>query len=144
MSLLMFRRMISTTRPVLEKQTLFVGNLAWATKESDLGSLFGQFGKVDSVRIITDRDSGRSKGFGFIEMEDVDAVIAIEKLNGHDLLGRDLKVNASEPRPDRPPREGGFNRGPREGGFNRAPREGGFNRGPRDGGYNRSGNSDRY
>ncbi|KAI8622195.1 RNP-1 like RNA-binding protein, partial [Chytriomyces sp. MP71] len=71
---------------------VFVGNLAWATKESDLGSLFGQFGKVDSVRIVTDRESGRSKGFGFVEMEEADATLAVQKLNGYDLLGRELRV----------------------------------------------------
>lgn len=76
---------------------LFVGNLSFQTTEQDLSDLFGQAGKVDSVSIITDRMTGRSKGFGFVEMEDEAAETAITKYNGADFAGRKLTVNEARP-----------------------------------------------
>src|SRR5215813_13836462 len=76
---------------------IFVGNLSFNTTESDLDGLFGQVGTVESVAIITDRATGRSKGFGFVEMNNEDADKAIAKLNGTDLGGRALTVNEARP-----------------------------------------------
>ncbi len=88
---------------------IYVGNLSWGTTESDLRAIFEDFGQVDSVSIIKDRDSGRSRGFGFVEMSnESEAQMAIESLNGADLDGRSLKVNAARPREER---GGGGNRG---------------------------------
>ena len=83
---------------------LYVGNLPFQTTEDDLDSMFGQIGSVESVRIITDRDTGRSRGFGFVEMGDEDADKAIEQLNGNELDGRALTVNEARPQT---PRQGG-------------------------------------
>jgi cold-inducible RNA-binding protein len=76
---------------------LYVGNLAFQTTEEELNGIFSQFGAVESVTIITDRDTGRSKGFGFVVMEDADADKAIEQLNGSQLGGRNLTVNEARP-----------------------------------------------
>ena len=76
---------------------IFVGNLSFNTTESDLDGLFAQIGAVESVAIITDRTTGRSKGFGFVEMSNEDADAAIAKLNGTDLGGRALTVNEARP-----------------------------------------------
>src|SRR2546430_4308808 len=76
---------------------IFVGNLSFQTSENDLNNLFAQFGAVESVSIITDRDTGRSKGFGFVSMGDDDAEKAIESLNGKDFGGRALTVNEARP-----------------------------------------------
>ncbi len=129
---------------------IFVGSLPFKIEEGDLQTIFEEYGEVTSVRIITDKFSGRSKGFGFIEMpSDEDAKKAIEHLNGAELEGRTIVVNESE---ERKPREGGFNRGGGGGGFNRGGSGGGggfnrggsgggggFNRGGGDGGFNRGG-----
>ena len=81
---------------------LYVGNLPYQTTEGDLEQLFGEMGAVDSVRIITDRETGRNRGFGFIEMNsDEDADKAIEKFNQYELEGRALTVNEARPREDR-------------------------------------------
>jgi len=97
---------------------LYVGNLPYSTTEDDLRSLFGQAGTVKSVSLITDRESGRSKGFGFVEMESADeAEQAISMLNGSDLNGRALTVNIARPREERPRRS--FNRSGSGGGGNR-------------------------
>ena len=81
---------------------LYVGNLPYQTTEGDLEQLFGEMGAVDSVRIITDRETGRNRGFGFIEMNsDEDADKAIEKFNQYELEGRALTVNEACPREDR-------------------------------------------
>ena len=80
---------------------IYVGNLSYHTTESDLSNLFEQVGAVESVNIITDRDSGRSKGFGFVEMGDEDAEKAIAQFNGQELDGRTLTVNEARPRPER-------------------------------------------
>ena len=76
---------------------LFVGNLSFQTSEQDINDLFAQVGKVESVSIITDRMTGRSKGFGFVEMDNEAAENAITKFNGTDLDGRKLTVNEARP-----------------------------------------------
>jgi len=84
---------------------LYVGNLPYTTDDAALESQFAAFGKVDSARVITDRDTGRSKGFGFVEMaSDDEANSAIEKLNGTPMGGRNLTVSEARPQA---PREGG-------------------------------------
>ena len=81
---------------------LYVGNLSYDTSDSDLETLFAQHGKVESAQVITDRDSGRSKGFGFVEMSsDQEAQAAINALNGKEVGGRALTVNEAKPREDR-------------------------------------------
>ncbi len=75
---------------------IYVGNLAWSTTEADLRDLFSTIGEVQSSTVITDRDTGRSRGFGFVEMDDGDAEKAISELNGRDLGGRDLRVNEAQ------------------------------------------------
>jgi cold-inducible RNA-binding protein len=81
---------------------IYVGNLSYQTTEAELNSLFSEHGAVTSVKVITDRNTGRSKGFGFVEMESKDeAQAAIDKLNGVDLGGRALRVNESKPKPPR-------------------------------------------
>lgn len=80
---------------------LYVGNLPFQTTENDLSDLFSQVGTVESVRIITDRDTGRSRGFGFIEMGDEEAEKAIGEFNGKELDGRALTVNEARPQVDR-------------------------------------------
>jgi RNA recognition motif-containing protein len=78
---------------------IYVGNLNYATSEDDIFTLFNNIGEVDSARIITDRDTGRSKGFGFVEMSDTEkAKSAIDKLNGTEFDGRSLTVNEAKPR----------------------------------------------
>jgi RNA recognition motif-containing protein len=92
---------------------LYVGNLAYAVRDEDLNQAFGQFGTVTSAKVMMDRDTGRSKGFGFVEMgSDAEAQSAIEGMNGQSLSGRAIVVNEARPREDRP---GGF-RGPYGGG----------------------------
>ena len=76
---------------------MFVGNLSFQTTESDIRAAFEQFGNVESVAIITDRDTGRSKGFGFVEMSEEDANKAIAALSGSELGGRALTVNEAKP-----------------------------------------------
>jgi len=77
---------------------LFVGSLAWATTDDDLAAFFKQAGSVVSAKVITDRDTGRSKGFGFVEMEnDSEAKAAIDQLNGKELNGRAIAVNEARP-----------------------------------------------
>ena len=84
---------------------IYVGNLPWSASEQELADSFGEFGTVEKASIIVDRDSGRSKGFGFVTMNDnEEANSAIEALNGTDLAGRALKVNEARPREERPPR----------------------------------------
>ena len=87
---------------------LYVGNLAFSVTGADLERLFGQHGTVQSAQVITDRDTGRSKGFGFVEMStDEEAQKAIQALDGQDHSGRALKVNEARPREDRGGRGGG-------------------------------------
>ena len=80
---------------------IYVGNLSYQTTEGDLANLFEQIGEVESVSIITDRDTGRSKGFAFVEMGNDDADKAIEDLNGTEFNGRALTVNEARPRQER-------------------------------------------
>jgi cold-inducible RNA-binding protein len=81
---------------------IFVGNLTWTTTEDELEQLFEPFGTVESARIATDRDTGRSRGFGFVEMpDDAEGERAIEALNGTSLGGRALTVNEARPRQER-------------------------------------------
>ena len=87
---------------------LFVGNLSYQTTEDDLTTLFEQAGQVDSVSIITDRDTGRSKGFAFVEMSSEDADKAITQFNGTEINGRALNVNEARPREDRSSNRGGY------------------------------------
>ena len=78
---------------------LYVGNIPWSTTEEELENLFSQFGNVNAVRIITEGHSGRSKGFGFVEMESKEnGESAIEALDGKDFGGRDLRVNQAKER----------------------------------------------
>lgn len=94
---------------------LYVGNLAYTTTEDELREKFSQFGEVESVNVIMDRDTGRSKGFGFVEMGSEDAAqAAIEAMNGTEIDGRTIKVSESKPQERRP---GGGGRGGGRGGF---------------------------
>jgi RNA recognition motif-containing protein len=84
---------------------IYVGNLSYTTNEEDIRTAFSPFGSVDSVDVIVDRGTGRSKGFGFVEMSvDSEGQAAIDALNGKDLDGRSLNVNVARPREDRPQR----------------------------------------
>jgi RNA recognition motif-containing protein len=80
---------------------IFVGNLSYQTTEDQLTDLFSEVGQVESATIVTDRDTGRSRGFAFIEMDRDAAVKAIEKFNGVELNGRTINVNEARPRPER-------------------------------------------
>jgi len=80
---------------------IYVGNMSFDTQESDLRKAFEAHGTLDSVAIITDRDTGRAKGFGFVEMSnDAEARVAIDKMNDKEFMGRTLKVNEARPRTD--------------------------------------------
>lgn len=95
---------------------LYVGNLAYAVDEQSLNDTFAECGAVESVKIITDRDSGKSKGFGFVEMvSDDDATSAIDRLNGFELMGRSIVVNEARPQAPRDGARGGRG-GPSRGG----------------------------
>jgi len=104
---------------------LYVGNLAYSVRDESLQEAFGQFGTVTSAKVMMDRETGRSKGFGFVEMgSDAEAQSAINGMNGQALEGRAIVVNEARPREERP---GGFGGGGRSGG-------GGFGGGGRSGG----------
>ena len=92
---------------------LFVGSLSWGVNDDQLAEFFSQAGTVTSAKVITDRDTGRSKGFGFVEMSnDDEAKAAIEKLNNAELDGRSITVNEARPREERPRNNfGGGDRG---------------------------------
>ncbi len=93
---------------------LYVANLSYQTSESELEEVFQQAGTVSSVQIVMDRDTNRSRGFGFITMgSDAEAQTAIEQLNGKDLGGRELRVSEARPREDRPPQKRSFGGGDR-------------------------------
>lgn len=80
--------------------SIYVGNLAFSTDQADLKTLFGNYGTVISANVISDRETGQSRGFGFVEMEDASAAqAAISALNGAEYSGRNLKVNESQPKP---------------------------------------------
>jgi len=95
---------------------IYVGNLSYQTTETDLTNLFEQAGQVDSVNIITDRDTGRSKGFAFVEMGSDDAEKAIAQFNGAEVNGRALTVNEARPREERSGGGGGGGYGGRNSG----------------------------
>jgi RNA recognition motif-containing protein len=96
---------------------LYVGNLPYSVRDEDLQQAFGEFGQVSSAKVMMERDTGRSKGFGFVEMgSDAEAQQAINGMNGQSLGGRSLVVNEARPMEPRPPRTGGFGGGRREGG----------------------------
>jgi RNA recognition motif-containing protein len=96
-------------------QNLFIGSLAYATTDDSLKAFFETIGEVTSARVITDRDSGRSKGFGFVEFADeANNQKAVDDLNGKELDGREITVNLARPKEDRPRRD--FNGGGNAGG----------------------------
>ncbi len=116
---------------------IYVGNISWGLKDNDLQNLFAEFGEVSSAKVVNDKFSGRSKGFGFVEMpNDEQAQAAIAALNGKEIDGRSIVVNESRPKPEgeRGGGGGGFkkrNFGGGGGGY-----KGGFKKGGRDqGGY---------
>ncbi len=82
-------------------KTLYVGNLPWAVSEEELAQEFAAHGEVISARIISDRETGRSRGFGFVEVNEDDAARMVEAMNGYMLGGRELNVNEAQPRPER-------------------------------------------
>lgn len=87
---------------------LYVGNLSYSVRDDDLQQRFAEFGSVESAKVMMDRDSGRSKGFGFVEMSTADqAQAAIRGMNGQSVDGRDMVVNEARPMEARPPRSGG-------------------------------------
>src|SRR5205809_7417745 len=93
-------------------KNIYVGNLVWDATHDDLLELFGKYGKVSRAQVISDRETGRSRGFGFVEMEnDAEAQKAIDALNGAEFNGRPLTVNEAKPREDRGGGGGGGGRG---------------------------------
>lgn len=119
---------------------IYVANISYSASDDQLEALFAQYGAVKSAKIIMDRMSGRSRGFGFVEMEnDDDAKNAIAALNGQTWMEKVLNVNEARPKEDRGPRPGGGGGG---GGF-RPRREGGYGGGYRSGGSGGSGGGDR-
>lgn len=121
---------------------LYVGNLPYTVRDDDLHQAFSAYGNVNSAKVMMERDTGRSKGFGFVEMgSDAEAQSAINGMNGQSLGGRSLVVNEARPMEPRPPRTGGggFGGGRREGGYGGGGGgEGGF-RSPYGGGGRRDG-----
>ena len=116
---------------------LYVGNLSFRVTSEDLQEHFSAAGAVDSANVVYDRETGRSRGFGFVEMaSEDDATAAIAQFNGQEYDGRNMVVNEARPREDR----GGGNRGARSGGYGGANRGGGYG-GNREGGY---GGDDRW
>ena len=103
---------------------LYVGNLSYAVNDNTLRSIFEAYGAVESARVISDRDTGQSKGFGFVEMSDADGQKAMGALNGQELEGRALRVNEARPQEPRTGGGGGGSRGGYGGGCG-----GGFGRG---------------
>ena len=96
---------------------LYVGDLPYAFRDNDLEQAFSQFGSVQSAKVMMERDTGRSKGFGFVEMgSDAEAQSAIQGMHGQNYGGRDLVVNEARPMEPRPPRSGGFGGGRGNGG----------------------------
>jgi cold-inducible RNA-binding protein len=126
---------------------LYVGNLPYSVRDSDLEQAFGQFGSVTSAKVMMERDTGRSKGFGFVEMgSDAEAQAAINGMNGQPLGGRSVVVNEARPMESRP-RSGGFGGGGGGGGYGGGGGGGGYGGGGRregggGGGYGGRGGSD--
>ena len=119
---------------------LYVGNLPYSVRDEDLQQSFGQFGAVTSAKVMMERDTGRSKGFGFVEMaSDAEAQAAINGMNGQPLGGRSVVVNEARPMEARPPRTGGFGGGGGGYGGGGGDRSGGGGYGGGGGGGDRSG-----
>ena len=117
---------------------LYIGNLPYSVRDSDLEQAFGQFGAVTSAKVMMDRETGRSKGFGFVEMgSDAEAQAAINGMNGQPLGGRSVVVNEARPMEARPPRTGGYGGG--GGGGSGGSGGGGYGGGGSGGGGGRSG-----
>lgn len=119
---------------------IYVGNLPYTATEEDITGLFASFGPVERVKIITDRETGRSKGFAFVTLGDQSQIeAAVEALNEYDLQGRALRVNASEPKENKPFGGGGGGGGYRGGGGGGGGYKGGGGGGYKGGGggYNR-------
>ncbi|MBI9078692.1 MAG: RNA-binding protein [Pseudodesulfovibrio sp.] len=81
---------------------LYVGNLSWSSTEDEVRAAFEAYGEVTSVKLIEDRETGRPRGFGFVEMDDAGAREAIDNMDGKDFGGRNIKVNEAKPREERP------------------------------------------
>src|SRR5215207_3678819 len=114
---------------------LYVGNLPYTVRDEDLQQSFGQYGTVTSAKVMMERDTGRSKGFGFVEMSsEAEAKAAIEGMNGQQVGGRGLVVNEARPMESRPPRSGGFGGGGGGGGYGGGGGGGGDRRGGGGGG----------
>ena len=116
---------------------IYVGNLPYSTNDSELAEIFSQFGEVQSANVVMDRETGRSRGFGFVEMDDEAGRKAIENLHGTPMEGRPLTVNEARPRAEAGGGGGGFGRGRGGGGGGGGGRGGygGGGGGGRDGGY---------
>jgi len=115
---------------------LYVGNLPYSVRDEDLQQSFSQFGAVTSAKVMMERDTGRSKGFGFVEMgSDAEAQAAINGMNGQPLGGRSVVVNEARPMEARPPRSGGFGGGGGYGGGGGGGYGGGGRSGGGDGGF---------
>ncbi|MXV16306.1 RNA recognition motif domain-containing protein [Hufsiella ginkgonis] len=129
---------------------IFCAGFPYSLEEDQLRGIFEQYGEVSSIKIITDKETGRSKGFGFVEMADEsEALKAIENLNGLQVGGRSIAVSQAQERQDKKPGGfsrgggGGFNRGGGGGGgYNKGGSGGGYNKGGGGGGYNRGGGSE--
>jgi cold-inducible RNA-binding protein len=114
---------------------LYVGNLPYSYRDSDMEQAFSQYGTVSSAKVMMERDTGRSKGFGFVEMStEAEAKAAIEGMNGQQIGGRGLVVNEARPMESRPPRTGGFGGGGGGGGGYGGGAGGGGGGGRREGG----------
>ena len=99
---------------------IYISNLSYGTSEASLSDLFAEYGEVTSAKIITDRETGRSRGFGFVEMpNDAEGQKAIDELNGTDFEGKTITVNVARPRTERSNGGGYNNRGGNGGGYNR-------------------------
>ena len=83
-------------------KSIYVGNLPWAATEEQIQNLFGEYGPVVSVKLVSDRETGRARGFGFVEMEDASALSAIEALDSKEFGGRTLHINEARPKAPRP------------------------------------------
>ena len=125
---------------------LYVGNLSWTMTEDDLRNLFEQYGTVTSIKIVKDRETGRSKGFGFVEMEnDTEPQNALSSLYDKEILGRKIVINEAQERPAKPGGGGGFKKrsfGGGGGGYNKG--GGGGYRDRDRGGYNKRDYNNEY
>ena len=128
---------------------LYVDNLSWTMTEDDLRNLFEQYGTVSSIKIVKDRETGRSKGFGFVEMEnDTEAQNALSSLYDKEILGRKIVINEAQERPAKPGGGGGFKKrsfggGGGGGGYNKGGGGGGYRDRDR-GGYNKRDYNNEY